>query len=343
MKIGIQSNQRGFAKKWVEYCKEKKIQYKLIDVYQNDVVNQLRDCDAFMWHTHHLYKKDNQVAKRLLIALEHSGKICFPSIYENWHYDDKLGQKYLLEAIDAPLIPSYAFYDKIEALKWAENTTWPKVFKLNGGAGSSNVKLVKNKKQAIKLIKKSFSKGHSLLNQRKYFWEERMSKFRKNKSIVYLLKTFYHLAKPINKNWVDHIEKDYVYFQDFIPNNEFDSRIIVINQERIFGYKRYNRKGDFRASGSGEFEFYQPENIDKRILELALETSQKLNMNSVGFDLIYDNNNPIIIEITFAYGTRGANKAPGYWDKNLQWNEGGLESFQYWMVEKLIERYIGKK
>ncbi|WP_052252119.1 hypothetical protein [Kaistella solincola] len=112
MKIGIQSSTKGFCKKWIEYCEDNDIHYKLINVYQNNVIDQLKDCDAFMWHHDHLSKKDNQLAKRMLTALEHSGKVCFPSIYENWHYDDKLAQKYLLEAINAPLIPSYLFYEK---------------------------------------------------------------------------------------------------------------------------------------------------------------------------------------------------------------------------------------
>src|SRR5690606_32041438 len=118
------------------------IDYKLIDVYKNEAIEQLKDCDALMWHYDHLSRKDYQVAKRLLTAVEQSGKVCFPSIYENWHYDDKVGQKYLLEAIDAPLIPSFVFYDEKEALDWAETTTYPKVFKLTGGEGSSNMKVI---------------------------------------------------------------------------------------------------------------------------------------------------------------------------------------------------------
>lgn len=344
MKIGIQSVPKGFSRKWIEYCDKFNINYKLIDVYANDVVNQLNDCDAFMWHYNHLDKRDHQVAKRLLTAIEHSGKICFPSIYENWHYDDKVGQKYLLEAIGAPLIPSYVFYDENDAMLWAKTATWPKIFKLTGGAGSSNVKLVQNQKEAKRLIKKSFEQGHSIYNQRKYFFEETMSKYRTNKSIWSLIKSFRHLLKPTNKELVDHIEKDYVYFQEFMPRNDYDSRIIVINQNKVFGYKRFNRKNDFRASGSGNFEHYNPENVDKKVLEIALQVSKRLKMNSVAYDFIYDKNNqPTIIEITFAFGFQGASKAPGFWDEELNWHNGVLDSFQYWMVDKVIEQINNKK
>lgn len=339
MKIGIQSKPRGFVKKWVEYCEQENIAYKLIDVYANDAIEQLRDCDAFMWHTDHLSRKDYQVAKRLLTAVEHSGKICFPSIYENWHYDDKIAQKYLLEAIDAPLIPSYVFYEEQEALKWASNTSWPKVFKLTGGAGSSNVKLIQNEKEARKIIRRSFRKGFIAFDQRKYFLEETFSKYRQHKSLWRLLKSFRHLLKPLNKSWVNHIEKDYAYFQDFMPKNEYDMRIIVIDQNKVFGYKRFNRKNDFKASGSGNFEFFTPENIDDNVLKIALKTSVALKMNSIAYDFVYDaQKNPVIIEVTYAYGTKGANKAPGYWDENLDWHEGVLHDFQNWMVDKVIEK-----
>lgn len=343
MKIGIQNNKSGFSKKWIEYCEKNNIDYQLIDMYADNAIEQLKDCDAFMWHTHHLSKKDYLVAKRLMTALEHSGKVCFPSIYENWHYDDKVAQKYLLEAIEAPLIPSYVFYDQGQALKWAEQTTYPKVFKLTGGAGSSNVKLIKSLKEAEKIIKRSFGRGYSIFNQRKVIYDEAISKYKNHKSPLKLLKHLRFLLKPLNKKWVNHTEKNYVYFQEFLPQNDYDMRILVINQNKIFGYKRFNRKDDFRASGSGQFEFFTPDNIDEKVLKIALKTARKLKMNSVAYDFVYDlNQAPKIIEITYAFGFKGAQKAPGYWDENFKWHEGVLNSFQYWMVENVIEQIRNK-
>lgn len=343
MKIAFQNNPRGFAKKWIEYCDQQNINYKLINVYANDVIAQLRDCDAFMWHTDHLSRKDYQVAKRLLTAIEHSGKVCFPSIYENWHYDDKVAQKYLLEAIDAPLIPSYVFYDEDEALKWAAKTSWPKIFKLTGGAGSSNVKLIHSEKEAQKIIHRSFHKGFIAFDQRKYFLEESISKYRKHKSPWRLVKSFRHLLKPLNKDWVNHIEKDYVYFQEFMPNNDYDLRLVVVDQNRIFGLKRHNREGDFKASGSGNMD-YLNNDVDKSILQLSLDVAKKLKMNSVAYDIVFDpNQKPVIIEITYAYSTKAYEKCPGYWNENLNWIPGEIGNYSAWMVDKVIEQIKSKK
>ena len=79
------------------------------------------------------------------------------------------------------------------------------------------------------------------------------------------------------------------------------------------------------------------------MLEISLPVSRTLKMNSVAYDFIYaKNNQPTIIEITFAYGFKGASKAPGYWDDNLIWHEGILENFQFWMIEKIIEKVRNK-
>lgn len=342
MKIGLQSIPKGFSKGWIKYCQDNGIDFKLIDVYANDVISQLNDCDAFMWHYDHLSKKDHQVAKRLLTAVEHSGKICFPSIYENWHYDDKVGQKYLLEAIGAPLIPSYVFYEKQEALDWAASSSWPKVFKLTGGAGSSNVKLIHNEKQARKIIRRAFGRGFIAFDQRKYFVDETLSKYRQHKSLWRLLKSFRQLFKPLNKSWVSHIEKDYVYFQEFMPNNDFDLRLVVVNQKRIFGLRRHNRKGDFKASGSGKMDFLNND-VDRSILQLSIDVARKLQMNSVAYDIVFDKNEePVIIEISYAYSTSAYEKCPGYWDENLNWVDGEIGNYSAWMVEEIIKKLKDK-
>ena len=65
-----------------------------------------------MWHFSHRDYKDVQFAKSLLISLENSGKKVFPNISTCWHFDDKISQKYLLEAIGAPIVPTYVFSTK---------------------------------------------------------------------------------------------------------------------------------------------------------------------------------------------------------------------------------------
>src|SRR5690606_21537992 len=120
------------------YCKENNISYKIVDVYKSDIISQLEDCTGLMWHFHQGNPKDILFAKQLIFSLQQAGKKVFPDFNTAWHFDDKVGQKYLFESLKIPHVPSFVFYDKREALEWASSTNYPLVFKLRGGAGSAN-------------------------------------------------------------------------------------------------------------------------------------------------------------------------------------------------------------
>ena len=103
-------------------------------------------------------------AKQLLYSLQASGKKVFPDFNTCWHFDDKVGQKVFIGGYRCPVSLPSVFYSKKKAIEWAKNTTFPKVFKLRGGAGSANVRLVRTRGQAIRLIKKAFGSGFGAMN-----------------------------------------------------------------------------------------------------------------------------------------------------------------------------------
>ena len=103
MKIGIHSDNNSFSERWIAYCEENNIPYKLVNCYQSDIIRQLSDCEALMWHFNHKGSRESKFAKQLLYSVQAAGKHVFPDYHTVWHFDDKVGQKYLLEAIDAPL------------------------------------------------------------------------------------------------------------------------------------------------------------------------------------------------------------------------------------------------
>jgi glutathione synthase/RimK-type ligase-like ATP-grasp enzyme len=298
MKIAIHYNAYSFSVRWIQYCKDNQIPYKIVNCYSTDIIQQLDDCDALMWHHNHGKFEDLLFSKKLLFALEHSGKKVFPDFATAWHFDDKIGQKYLFESIKAPLVPSYLFYNLNDAVAWIKQTSFPKVFKLSTGAGSYNVRLVKTEKEAISITKQAFKKGF------------------------------------INYNATLHRERGYVYFQDFLPNNAFDIRIIVIG-ERAFAIKRLNRENDFRASGSGRI-IYDKAEMPEICVKMSFEMTQRLHSQSAGYDFLFDkDNNPLITEISYGFTIEVYDPCPGYWDKNMIWHEGKFIP-QAWMVEDLI-------
>lgn len=333
MKIAIHHRPGSFSERWIAYCDEQGIEYKIVNCYDSNIIEQLKDCDALMWHHHHGNVKDVIAADKILFALEHAGVKVFPDFKTSWHFDDKVAQKYLLEAIGAPMVPSYVFYDKKDALDWANQTTYPKVFKLKGGAGSANVKLVRTKSQCIKLINKAFGKGFKQFDGMAYFLDS-IKKYKSGtKSINQVAKAFGRMI--ISTEYAKHAapEKGYAYFQEFIPNNDGDYRIIVIGQKYAYGMKRLNRKNDFRASGSSSFLY---EKLPDSMLEVAFDVAKTLKLQSVAFDFIRDEDNkPLIIEMSYAFGTTGSSKCKGYWTEDLQFHKGSFIP-QEWMIKNLI-------
>lgn len=332
----------GFAERWIAYCEKNNIAYKLVNAYDSDIVSQIKDCDAFMWHFYHKSYKDQLFAKQLLFSLQTAGVRVFPDFNTAWHFDDKVGQKYLLEAVGAPLVPSYAFYTKHEALQWINKTDFPKVFKLRGGAGAENVKLVHSKTEARKLVKKAFGQGFKQYNATSSI-KERWRKYRLGKSgFKDVLKGIIRLIFPPDYARMISPEKGYVYFQDFIPNNNFDIRIIVVG-EKAFGFKRMVRKNDFRASGSGNF-IYSKDDLDERCVRIAFDINKKINSQSIAYDFVFDDNNtPLIVEISYGFIEKVYDACEGYWTTDMQWHAGENFDFCGWMVEGVVENINGDK
>ncbi|MDM1344686.1 hypothetical protein HXZ95_10605 [Acinetobacter pseudolwoffii] len=337
MKIAIHHRQGSFSERWIEYCKVKGISYILVNAFDNDIVDQVSDCDVFMWHHHHAQYKDVLTAKRILFALEHAGIKVFPDLKTGWHFDDKVAQKYLLEAIGAPLVPSYIFYDKQQALDWAKEASYPKVFKLKGGAGASNVKLVKNYSEIVNLINKAFGKGFSQFDRFGYFVEQ-FNKFKKGKgSFIGVLKGIIRVFNIPYFAKQQSRERGYIYFQEFIPGNDSDIRVIIVGN-KAFAIKRMVRENDFRASGSGSI-IYDHSQIDIRCIDLAFKINHKINSTSIAFDFIFDNNgNPLVVEISYGYSAQAYDLCAGYWDENLIWHEGKFNP-QGWIIENLLKSY----
>jgi glutathione synthase/RimK-type ligase-like ATP-grasp enzyme len=283
-----------------------------------------------MWHFHHTNSRDYLFAKNLIYSIQKAGKTVFPDTNTAWHFDDKAGQKYLLESLKAPLVPSYIFYEKEKALEWSRKVVYPKVFKLRNGAGSENVRLVEDEKNARSLIKQAFGKGFSQYEAATNL-AERVRKFRNGTTGLFdVFKGVIRLGYTTDFNRIAGNEKGYIYFQDFIPGNDHDIRVVVIG-DKAFAIKRMVRKNDFRASGSGE-KYTERELFKEETIQLAFRIAKKLKTQCVAFDFIYDNGNPKLLELSYGFMTR---KIRGYWDSDLNWYDEEATPPE-WMIENLL-------
>ena len=208
--------------------------------------------------------------------------------------------------------------------------------KLYGGAGSSNVILINSKRQAEKLIKKQFSKGIktnmiSDTNDLK-FKEFNLYNFLKKKGRK-AIKALTGEDRYRKLNWGRHT--NYVLFQKFLPKNDFDTRVSVIGG-RAFAFRRFNRKDDFRSSGSGLIN-YEVDKINLEFIKIALDISKKLNFQSMAYDFLYnENGEPEFCEISYVYKDSAVYDCKGYWDSDLQFHEGHFWP-QYFQLVDFLE------
>lgn len=334
--IAIAKEDKGFHCYWIAYCDRNGIPYKRVDCYGSDIMEQLRGCDALMWHFSHQDYRDMLFARQLMCALETGGIHVFPDPATSWHFDDKVGQKYLLEAVGAPLVPTYIFYTRREALAWAARTSWPKVFKLRGGAGASNVMLARTHAEARRLIRRSFGRGFS--PRRKWAdLGERWRKFRLGKAgAVEVLKGVGRLLLPSDFDRLHPREKGYAYFQEFIPGNKFDIRVVVVG-DRACALRRNVRHNDFRASGSGEI-VYDRSAIDPRCIQEAFRINGLLGAQCLAYDFVFDpDNRPLVVEISYGFTAPAYERCDGYWLRDMSWHAGS-PALCDWMIEDLLEQ-----
>lgn len=324
-----------FSSRWIEYCQNENIPYKIVDVYKNDIIQQVEGCDVFMWHWDHESPIDYMFARQLITSLERKGLKVFPDINTCWHFDDKVGQSYLFEALGIKTPKNWVFFDKKEALAWAAQTTYPQVSKLRGGAGSSNVKLVKSKSQANEIIIKSFKRGYSPLGKFLRI-ADTYSKWKKgNATLRNMIGVLSLIVRRTKFERYFPKQIGYVYFQEFIANNDHDIRIVVIG-DRAFALRRNVREGDFRASGSGKI-VYDHNVIPIECVKESFRVADLIEGQCIAFDFVFNKNNePLIVEISYGFAQKAYDECPGYWDRELRFHQEMIHP-QWWMVDLLLK------
>ncbi|MBN1639307.1 MAG: hypothetical protein JW866_10080 [Ignavibacteriales bacterium] len=308
-----------WTKKHIHILEYNNIQWIHLAIDKSDFYNDLKKC------THVIFCVAGRTTHRYIGSImipimdKFMGKRVFPDYNTFWTFDDKIKETILLKINDFPIADSNVFFEKQRAIKWVNlEASFPLVFKLKTGAGSMNVILVRNKKKANQIINRMFSTG--VYSEKVPFGKIKIKLYKKIRN--YVQKTYRRLNKrDISHDW--ELEKNYVYFQKFLPNNDYDTRITIIGN-RAFAFRRFNRKNDFRSSGSGKID-YNTNGINLDMIKIAFKISKKLNFSSMAYDFLYDEEIPVIGEISYAYLDVAIYNCPGYWDLDLNWHEGN-----YW-------------
>lgn len=311
---------------WVEYCKKNKIFYEVVNPYKIGVVKYLLSFDLILWHLSNYSFKDMLMSRNVLNTLEENGKQVFPSFKDAWHFDDKLAETYLLESIDAPIPSSYYYYN-LEDLKYAikqSDFSFPIIAKLRNGSGSHNVKLIKSEKELISYGNKMFGSGISSVPSLLYKTTSNVKSSKDLKTFIARAKRIPEFLKSLSNAKKFNIERGYVYLQEFVPNDGYDLKVVVIGEKLSF-IGRNIREGEYRASGGGDL-FYDKNKVTKNVIDSAFLTSEKLGFICMGYDYVINSKTGEgkIIEISFGFSHHAIIDAKGYFDRDGVWYEDFL-------------------
>jgi hypothetical protein len=308
--------EQSFSDRWKELANQCGMAVRSVDVFKPGALDSIRGCDGFMWR-YGFEEPDLGFAKRLLPAIEHGMQIpVFPAWKTSWHFEDKITQGYLLEAAGLPTPKTSTFWSEDDALEFCRSTAYPFVAKLTAGIRSNNVVLVNNQRQAERLVSRMFGAGVHTFHPPQLSLRGRIGR---NK-----------VVRTLRGRRIEHERRQagYFYAQEFLPGNAYDTRVTVIGH-RAFAFRRFNREGDFRASGSGKIS-WEPSEIDLSTVRLAFEVARKLGTQSVAIDGMMKGDTRLVGEISYTYAAWALERCPGHWEQeaagDLRWVEGHLRA-----------------
>jgi hypothetical protein len=227
---------------YVAACRDLRVAYKILDISGPDWLNVIREsgCDVF------LVKPSVQLSiwkqmydERLKIMAEELKVPIFPTHKELWIWESKRRMHDWLKVNSIAHPKTWVFYDRKEAIAFAEEAKLPVVYKSDMGSGASGIKIFRNRTSLRHHISRSFKKG--------------VTTYRRG---------------PMDKEW------GFVIFQEYLPDVR-EWRIIRIGNS-FFGYEKL-KVGDFHSGAHQSRHGFPPEGI-LNFAETVTEIGSFLNV-----------------------------------------------------------------
>ncbi len=322
---------------WIEYCKENNIEYDTYDLFDVDAITILKKYDILLWHFSQYNYSEMLEARSILYCAESLGLKVFPNFNDSWHFDDKVAEMYALQSVNAPIPESRVFYNMQSIDKWLNTEAkFPVVAKLRTGSGSHNVKLLKSPYQLRKYAKRMFGKGFNPAPSLLYKTTSNVRSSHNKATFISKFKRIPEFLRILKSAKKFPNEKGYVYIQEYIPNDGFDMKVVVVG-DKCTGLYRPIRSHDFRASGGGSV-LYNKELFTENIIKSAFATADALQLQCVGFDYVIDKRtgNGLIVEMSYGFSHTAVLGMNGYFDRNCQWHNEAVNAPQE-LLRYLIE------
>lgn len=161
-------------------------------------------------------------------------------------------------------------------------------------------------------------------------------------------RNFFHDAKEVlryikyrNRYIGESRNRKKFIVQNFISNLNNDWKVLVFYNKCYVLY-RGNRNNDFRASGSGNFEFLRK--VPDGLLDYAINVKEFFDVPHISLDIGFDDQQFHLLEFQFLYfGTTTLEKSPHYFKKsNDSWKIIEEKSDLETVYAESILDFIGK-
>ena len=259
----------------------------------------------------------------IILHLSLNGAIMIPDFKFLRAHNNKVFMEFLGKSHNDSTLDSFSFgtFEDLEEFVELNPIKFPLVIKSAKGAVSSGVALTFNKEDLFKKAKN--------ISRSKNFMNEFRDYLRSIRHKGYIRESKYR--------------KKFI-IQEFIPDLENDWKIYFFG-EKLYVWFRYVRDNDFRASGSGLFEFNENVPIPNGLFDFAYGIYKKYDVPFISLDVAFDGKSFHLIEKQFLFfGKNGHHYSDYYYmiEENKWIKKDNIDTIEKVYVDSII-KYIDDK
>jgi glutathione synthase/RimK-type ligase-like ATP-grasp enzyme len=250
-KIGVVRDS-GYYPKWTKYSRfldHNSFDYKYYNIHANNWVEEAKVFDIILGFFRCEFWHLQEMQEKYHFLETFMGKTTYPSANHAILYENKRLEAHFAKYYGLSFANTYVTHDKSDALRLVDCMKYPFISKIVPGSGSLGVEMIHNPTQAKKVVEQAFSRNGR--------------------------RTFYNSFR----------QKDYVYFQDYVPNDGYDVRAMVVGKKWGLGGYRKVLEGDFRASGMNTAVY---RDLPEEPLRIGRQVNKIIKSPFLCVDMVHD-------------------------------------------------------